>query len=102
MGSKKRLDNKNRCRVCNRELKDPFYVGHGIGKKCAQKMGLLISVTTTTSKTKIKESGKVKSKKLTLRLRRTRSYKRDFDNPTQMKIPYNYEEMLIAKPVTHE
>lgn len=84
------MQSKNRCRVCKRELKDAFYVDFGIGKKCAEKLGIVIETTKKFLKAKgVKdESKKNKSKIVAFRLRR--SSKKYYDNPLQLKIPFIY------------
>ena len=84
---------KIRCRVCSRELKDPFYVKLGIGRVCAANIGLSIPIPEKVQRKRTK-SVKIKSTKVS-RIIKNSILRRQKHNPLQLEIPfkeYEHEE----------
>ena len=78
-------DHGNRCKVCKRVLRDPFYIDFKIGKRCAEKLGIVIA---DTQKYKSHKELRKRAKMEKFRLRGGRLVSGSGYSPNQLKFPF--------------
>ena len=95
MASTNKKTNTVRCRVCHRQLIDPFYANLGIGATCAKNLGYTITVPKVGKSINIVDEaigvsrGKKHKKSKSIKFGKINA-----ENPAQLKLPYTHEELM--------